>query len=383
MQALLQSPRQSRLRWWFWQFHLYSGVITGLVLVVLGLTGSLIVYLPELRRAVVPGGTVVAAKGEMLPLQVSLEAVTAARPHDRMYSLYLDGGPDKALNFRSVSASGERIHTFVDPYTAQIQYIDNYEHSTLEWFFLLHADLLAGDTGRWVNGWFAYSMVFLSLSGLLLWWRGIRNWRRGLAYETRASWKRQVWDLHNLSGFVSSILLLLVAFSGAYYSFPAAYKSAASTLTGGPAELPAITVDAAQPLPLDAIVAQARQALPGGEPTMVNFPGKADAPISVRLKLPSDMHRIGYNYVLLNPATAGVLRVEKFSDLPLGVQFIRFMTPLHYGTFGGTTTRILYILLGFIPLLLFGTGLAMWWNRVLIKRFAQKKKAPEFTPEPS
>jgi uncharacterized iron-regulated membrane protein len=43
------------------------------------------------------------------------------------------------------------------------------------------------------------------------------------------------------------------------------------------------------------------------------------------------------------------------------------MTPLHYGTFGGTFTRVLYILLGFVPLVLFVTGLAMWWNRVLAK----------------
>ena len=34
---------------------------------------------------------------------------------------------------------------------------------------------------------------------------------------------------------------------------------------------------------------------------MVSFPPKPGAPVSVRLRLDSNMHRIGYNYVLLDP----------------------------------------------------------------------------------
>jgi len=375
VKTLLHAPRESRLRWWLWQLHLYGGVATGLVLVALGLTGSLLVYLPELRRAVVPGGTAVEARGEWRPLQESLEAVQRVRPGDRLYSLYLDGGRDKALNFRTVSPRGERIHTFVDPYTARVMYQHNYEQSTLEWFFRLHAELLMGDTGLWVDGWFGLTLAFLSLSGIVLWWRGVRQWRRGLAYERRASWKRQMWDAHNLAGFVASILLFIVAISGAYYSFPATYRQVAAAMTRGPAQLPAIRVNAGAARPLDALVRAARAALPGAEPTMVNFPVKPGATVSVRLQLPSDMHRIGYNYVLLDPATARVVRVERFSDLPLGVRAMRFMTPLHYGTFGGTFTRVLYVALGLVPLVLFVTGLAMWWNRVLVKKLAKKWQA--------
>lgn len=45
------------------------------------------------------------------------------------------------------------------------------------------------------------------------------------------------------------------------------------------------------------------------------------------------------------------------------------MVPLHYGTFGGAATRVLYVLLGLVPPLLFVTGCIMWWNRAAQKRF--------------
>ena len=371
---LLFQPRQSRFRYWVWQMHIYLGLATGLVLAVLGLTGSLVVYLPELRRAVVPGGTIVEVRGQALPLEASLQAWRSARPADALRSLYLDGGDAMALNFRSVSPSGERIHTFIDQYTARPVFVHNYEHSTLEWFFRLHADLLAGETGRWVVGWFGLALALMSVSGLLLWWRGLRNWRRGFGYESRATWRRKLWDWHNLAGFFSSALLLAVSLSGAYFSFPAAYRQIVARLTGTAAELPALRVAPVAPdgwRPLDTLVRAAQDAIPDGTPTMVNFPITPRDPLTVRLKRPGDMHRIGYNYVVLDPQSARVLRVECFREQPLGVRVIRFMVPLHYGTFGGTATRILYILLGLVPPLLFVTGCVMWWNRAARKRVAR------------
>ncbi len=287
-------------------------------------------------------------------------------------SLYLDGGEAQALNFRTVSPEGDRIHTFVSQYTAGIVGQQNFEHAWLEWFFRLHADLLAGSTGRWLDGWFALVQAVLSLSGIVLWWRGLRQWRRGFAYERRASWKRQVWDAHNLLGFAGSLFILLLSITGAYFSFPSTYRLVAARVTGTPAELPVLTVSAIAPdqwASLESLRAAAQQSIPDGEVTMINFPAKPDAPFSVRLKRSGDYHRIGYNYVVLESSTAVVLRIERFDQQPLGVQLMRLMTPLHYGTFGGTFTRILYVFVGFLPAILFGSGILMYWNRVLAKRW--------------
>ena len=47
----------------------------------------------------------------------------------------------------------------------------------------------------------------------------------------------------------------------------------------------------------------------------------------------------------------------------LGDRILNSFNPLHYGTFGGLPTRILYVFVGLVPLILFITGFVMWQYR--------------------
>jgi uncharacterized iron-regulated membrane protein len=49
----------------------------------------------------------------------------------------------------------------------------------------------------------------------------------------------------------------------------------------------------------------------------------------------------------------------------IGDEFLRWITRLHFGRFGGWPTKALWTALGILPFLLFVTGAVMWWNRVL------------------
>jgi uncharacterized iron-regulated membrane protein len=123
---------------------------------------------------------------------------------------------------------------------------------------------------------------------------------------------------------------------------------------------------------LDEIQDSGLRALPGSSPSMIIFPVKPDEAFTLRLRLPSDPHRIGLNWVYVDPATARVLRVDRFDQQPLGVKIIRLITPLHYGTIGGLTTRILWVVTGLMPGVFFVTSLLLWWNRVLSKRWRRR-----------
>jgi uncharacterized iron-regulated membrane protein len=365
-----QSPRQTRARWWFWQIHFWCGLIAGLLWVVIGLTGSLLVFIPELRRVEIPGWTQVQPTGQALPIQASVDRLLADRPGDKLFSIYWDFKPTWGLNIRTVAPNGDRIHNFVDQYRGTVLGSVNYNQSRLQWFYDLHADLLGGENGRRINAWFSFVLAFAASFGLLLWWRGIRQWKLGLEYRAQASWKRQTWDLHNLGGFAFYLPLLLLSITGGYYSYEPAFASIFSAVTGGPAVMPTpkIGKSTAPWRSLDEIAANALQAIPGSSLSMIVFPQKPGEPVSLRLKLASDPHRIGLNWVYVDPISARVLRVDRLADQPLGVQMMRLMTPIHYGTFGGYTTRILWIFAGLMPGVLFVTSLLMWWSRSLSKK---------------
>ena len=73
--------------------------------------------------------------------------------------------------------------------------------SSVEWIVDLHENLLFGENGRFVNGIGAICVILLCLTGAVIWWPGIDNWRRALTVNWRSLFARFSWDLHSALGF--------------------------------------------------------------------------------------------------------------------------------------------------------------------------------------
>jgi uncharacterized iron-regulated membrane protein len=96
---------------------------------------------------------------------------------------------------------------------------------SVEWLVNLHTNLLSGPTGRLVNGIGAIGLTMLCLTGAVIWWPGIRNWRRSMTVKWRAPVARTIWDLHSALGFWSMLLLLVWGVTGIYFAFPRAFDA--------------------------------------------------------------------------------------------------------------------------------------------------------------
>jgi uncharacterized iron-regulated membrane protein len=84
----------------------------------------------------------------------------------------------------------------------------------------LHTNLLMGATGRAINGVGAIGLTLLCTTGLVIWWPGVKNWRRSVTVNWRAHFPRIMWDLHSALGLWLSLLVLMWAVSAVYFSFP-------------------------------------------------------------------------------------------------------------------------------------------------------------------
>jgi uncharacterized iron-regulated membrane protein len=143
-------------------------------------------------------------------------------------------------------------------------------------------------------------------------------------------------------------------------------------------------------VPLEQVLRAAEDAQPGATAITFQFPQKAGEPVTVRTKEAKDWHRVGLNYVYLEPADAGLIRSLRFSEATIGTQAILFMYPLHFGRFGGRwnpaafySVMVLYIVIGVAPFALMVTGLLMYWNRSLVKKLRRARSRANASPAPA
>ncbi|MEI9814917.1 MAG: PepSY-associated TM helix domain-containing protein [Acidobacteriota bacterium] len=119
-----------------------------------------------------------------------------------------------------------RVVAYAHPVTAKILGHRERDRPFLEILNDLHHNLLAGKTGRLVNGFGGLFLGILCITGAIIWWPGIKNWKRSLKVDLGKKWKRVNWDLHSASGFWTLALIALWAVTGAYFTWDDEIKEA-------------------------------------------------------------------------------------------------------------------------------------------------------------
>lgn len=360
------------------QLHLYVGLVVGLLLVSAGLTGSVLVWKNEIDALLHPGLLRVEPAPAGLSLQEVVEVAERAYPDRPAARIQMARAPGESVEV--TTAGADPLQVYVDPYRGTVLGSRRPTETFANALFYWHTSLLSGETGEMVMGTSALLLLVLVLSGLVVWWPGMRRLADAVRVKWSANWKRVNYDLHRAGGFWSVLFLTLVAVTGSSLVFHDAYMAGLDWATRSPPRpaAPVVSeVPGAPALPLDGMVQRANAALPGGEVTYVVLPPTSTAPLIVRKKMPPELHPNGRNFVYLHPQTGEVLAVENALTAPAGTRAYNVLYPLHIGHWGGAVSRVLYSLLGLVPLLLFVSGFLMWRNRTRGKRTKKRREKGE------
>lgn len=346
--------------------HRWLGFIFGLILVVVGITGSLLVFQEEIgdRLNSVQFGPIVPAR-ELVSPDIVLENARAARPDWRAINVTLPIDPTRPYKLRmttpnanpDVYLDGYR-EVFVHPYTGVILG-DRAEGSSFYRFLLnLHYRLFAEDTGVIVVGIVGILTLVLSLTGIILWpgWRDLVN---GFKIKWNARPQRLNFDLHKVIGIVTVIFIAITAFTGACWNFYDFSRSIIYSLTATTSRPAPVSTPLAgrKSLALSDIIAKADTALPEGKTTMVYLPEEPEEVFTVFKKVRNGLS-FG-NTVYLDRFSGDILRLDREGQGALGDRIFHSFYALHFGTFWGLPSRILYVLVGLAPAALLLTGLVM------------------------
>jgi len=229
-QRWIRQPQTAWLRKAIFQLHLWSGIGIGLYVLLISVTGSILVYRNELYRAATPDPIIVAESGARLTDEQLKGRATSAYPGYRVINIGRARNPDQAVSISLKSGASLKNRLF-NPYTgADLGESVPLGIRMVSQLLKLHDDLLAGSTGRSVNGVGALLVVVLALTGIVVWWPGIKTWRRSLAVHRNVGWQRFAWSLHSMIGFWSLGFILLFGVSGAYLGNPDLFQDLADRM---------------------------------------------------------------------------------------------------------------------------------------------------------
>jgi uncharacterized iron-regulated membrane protein len=219
-QKWLRQPQNLLPRKALFQVHLWVGASLALYVVMISVSGSLLVYRRELSAALARGPVRVSPRDRTLTIEQLKEVARLAYPGYQAQEVFTPRNADQAVEV--LLRRGDRtIQRLFDPFTgADLGAPEQPAYRFLEWVADLHDNLLAGSSGRLVNGAGATLATLLGLTGAILWWPGIRNWRRSLTIDWKRRHRRLNWSLHSAIGFWMLAFILMWGISGIYLSVP-------------------------------------------------------------------------------------------------------------------------------------------------------------------
>jgi uncharacterized iron-regulated membrane protein len=311
------------------RLHRWAGLLAGLFLSLLGLSGSLLVFRDAIEKR---RSGVRAHWDEALPragAQRVFEEARQRHPRGRVLIVNLreplevviwEDGASRLLAYDPVSAKEigplRRMGSWLTPVAR------------------MHGSFLLGARGRHGVGAAALALGLVSVSGLVLFWR------------RRASW-------HARAGLAVCLPLLLMAVSGAMliWAKPAFVPP------------PRAGAGAGEWRPVEEWTRAAERALPGSRASYVSFPFAAGAAATVRVRLPGDLREQGAHDIHVDPVSGAVLRVDRLEAGPWSRRIYMNLAALHFGEWGGTAGRWIWVALGLSPGFLWISGWLLWRSR--------------------
>ncbi|SCY52420.1 Uncharacterized iron-regulated membrane protein [Nitrosospira sp. Nl5] len=355
--------------------HLYIGLAVGLFLVLIGLTGSMVVFREEIEKLMHPELLETAVRGERVPVQTVLNAVKRSYPEDKIVFIRMPRMPQETYLLKMNSAHD--LFVYADPYSGEVLGAHRQEDTFIGWVALVHTELLMGEYGKTVLGVTALLLICMSITGPFLWWPPNGKISRGLKIDWRGPRKKLVFDMHRAFGIYSVLFLLIVALTGVSLVFNKTVAEITNFLTASaprPPPPPSSSPGETGAMPsIDDLRHRADRIL-SGPTTWITFPQTSEASLVIRKKMPGEFNPNGKSFIYFDQYTGEVLLVEDASSAPVGTRIYNTFYPLHIGTLGGLPTRIFQVIVGFLPLLLFVTGYVMWRNRRKARAYKNTSK---------
>ena len=356
--------------------HLWIGLVTCLLLFVLGLTGGILAFEVQIDHLLNPSLSYVTPGTQRLPLDELAAAVQRQYPGARVAGVDLSessASSDLAYSFGIVQGKG-RLQVFVDQYTGRVLGERNPAKTFVFYVHQLHTRLLAGPIASLVNTWASVFLCCMALSGIYLWWP-----RKIFGANFKGSGRRINFDLHNSIGLYSCVFVFIFAFTAVVIHWEDEFFPVANLITRSKPAEPDPRMSSvppargAQPAGLEQIFQAAEQRMPGARVTAISVPLKPKDIFRIWMKYPEDRTPAGRTWLYADQFSGQIVWARSSRTAPLGTRYMKeWNREIHTGDFFGWPSKVVASLASLSVAFLSISGPLIW---LLKKRKKSSKTA--------
>ncbi len=306
--------------------HAWLGAVLSLLLVVLGTSGTLLVFKDDYLRA-----SITEARAGVVPTPSRLAVIADAaqtRFGGKQLKSVVFAGPDLGIT-KVYLTSGERAYL-----NGKGELLTRWQGNAHldEWIFDLHHHLLAGHTGEIVTGIAGLAATLLVVTGLVAFWPA----RRAFSFRIwlRSTARRDVLATHRNLGLLSAVPVLILALTGASMVFSSQTRVILSFLNEDTMAAPGRWVAGPGKIDWQQALHGAQAAFPGAQLRTANWPREPGSPATIRVKQTAEWHPNGRTLVLIDPATSQVIGVDDALAAPRADRVFNLLYPLHSARVG-------------------------------------------------
>ncbi|HEX5026287.1 MAG TPA: PepSY-associated TM helix domain-containing protein [Agriterribacter sp.] len=355
------------------KIHLWLGLGSGLVVLLLGITGCILAFETEIRSLTEPFRKVTVENKAVLPPS----ALKAIADKHLVYG--------KALGIEYPGAGKAAVAAYYDENNYELVFINPYSGGVLKHknmpddFFRIVLDghfylWLPHDIGQTIAASATLVFLIMMISGLILWWPKNKAARRQrFSIKWTARWRRKNYDLHYVLGFYMTWISIFIAITGLIFGFQWFAKSVYWISSGGRTmvehkhPLSDTTQNSSFQNIADHLWQEHRKDVLENESIGVYFASLSTDPVEIVVN-----HRPGtyynsdfYHYDQYNGKELPVFDsyAGKFKDATVADKIVRMNYDIHVGAIIGLPGKIMAFFASLIASSLPITGFYIWWGR--------------------
>lgn len=344
----------------------------GLLLTLIGMSGGLLVFYPEIDAVLNPSLHWQHSDGAVRSWQEvwqALQQIEPRRDSDWRIEIPAQGeGMVTARYLHPVERQGAffaPLMVTLHPQTLQPLARRFWGDTLMTWIYNLHFSLLAGSVGCWVVGALGLLALAALISGMVLWWpQGAQPWRGAWRFKSGVGRVRRTWDQHRLFGLYGSGVMAVLVITGVLLAWPTVCAwllpgSPGQGARGGPRSVAAPCDLRRQGVSLDTVLALAERH-GSGVPRWVDTPARGQSMFRVRLQQPGEpSDRFPGTYVWVEGCSGQVAAVHDPRQGGVADHLTAWLHPLHNGEALGLPGRLIALAGGLWWAVMMWTG----WRR--------------------